>query len=83
MKFLSAASTATFSSLLLLAEAASLNSYFVCGQEILLSSEIHNCESVYFYSNAEADDPTGPNGEQFSAFRFTKKAYNGGWFPFL
>ncbi|CAD6506460.1 BgTH12-07690 [Blumeria graminis f. sp. triticale] len=78
MKFLSAASLAAFSGLQLLAAAFGPNAHFLCSQDHkIYISEIHQQENRKYYTAAETNEPRGPNGEQYSAHRFTREGLNG------
>ena len=78
MKFLSAASTALFSSLLLLAEASKLDPYFACSMDQKIYTwVIHRKEDKNYYRDAEPGEPRGPNGEQYLAHIFKKCVFNG------
>ncbi|CCU76010.1 putative candidate secreted effector protein [Blumeria hordei DH14] len=78
MKFLSAASMATLYGLLLSATAHAADPYFECSMRTAISfSGILRCEKRHCYQDAEPGDPEGPNGEIYSAYRFTKVRTDG------
>ncbi|SZF06413.1 unnamed protein product [Blumeria hordei] len=78
MKFLSAASMATLSGLLLSATAHAADPYFECSMNTAVSfSGIIFYEQRHEYLDAEPGDPEGPNGEIYPARRFTRVRRDG------